>query len=117
MVCRLAADHDIAGAEVWVEASSDPGEEDVRRLELLDEQGSRHSCIHFPHPRVGKHNPSVFQAPGREPDPLDGHFRLVREFLAQRLDFEGHCTKDADDARGGSWPRGIIHLGDTCRRD
>ena len=27
-------------------------------------------------------------------DPLDGHFRLVREFLAQCLDFQGHCTED-----------------------
>src|SRR5438552_13638018 len=36
MVCRFGADHDIAGAEVWVEASSDPGEKDVGRLELLD---------------------------------------------------------------------------------
>jgi len=36
MVRSLGADHDIAGAEVWVEASSDPGEEDVGRLELLD---------------------------------------------------------------------------------
>jgi hypothetical protein len=36
MVCRLGADHDIAGAEVWVEASRDPGEEDVGWLELLD---------------------------------------------------------------------------------
>jgi len=36
MVCRFGADHDIAGAEVWVEASGDSGEKDVGRLELLD---------------------------------------------------------------------------------
>jgi len=36
MVRSLGADHDIAGAEVRVEASSDSGEEDVGRLELLD---------------------------------------------------------------------------------
>ena len=63
MVHSLGADHDIAGAEVWVEASSDPREQDVGRLELLDKQSSRHRCIHFPHPRMGQHNPSVFQAP------------------------------------------------------
>ena len=37
MLRSLGADHDITGAEVRVEASSDPGEEDVTRLELLDE--------------------------------------------------------------------------------
>src|SRR5206468_1357633 len=36
MVCRFGADHDIAGTEVRVEASSDSGEEDVGWLELLD---------------------------------------------------------------------------------
>jgi hypothetical protein len=71
----------------------------------------------FPIPEWGKHNLSVFQAPGREPDPLDGRFRLVREFLAQCLDFQRHCTEDADDARSGSWPRSITHLGDACCRE
>jgi hypothetical protein len=37
MVRRFGADYDIARAEVWVEASSDPSEEDVGWLELLDE--------------------------------------------------------------------------------
>ena len=37
MVRSFGADHDITGAEVRVEASSDPGEEDVGWLELLDE--------------------------------------------------------------------------------
>ena len=36
MVRSLGADHDIAGAEVRVEASSDPSEEHVGWLELLD---------------------------------------------------------------------------------
>jgi hypothetical protein len=36
MVRRLGANHDIAGTEVRVEASCDPGEEDVSRLEMLD---------------------------------------------------------------------------------
>jgi len=36
MVRSLGADYDITGAEVWVESASDPGEEDVGRLELLD---------------------------------------------------------------------------------
>ena len=36
MVRCLGADHDITGAEVRVEASSDPGEQDVGRLELLN---------------------------------------------------------------------------------
>jgi hypothetical protein len=117
MVRRLGADHDIAGAEVRVEASSDPGEENVGRLELLDEQSSRYTCIHFPNPRVGEHDPPVFQASGREPNPLDGHFLLVREFLAQPLDFQGHRTEDGGDGRGASWPRGIAHLGDACCRE
>src|SRR5512132_2125976 len=42
---------------------------------------------------------------------LDGHFRLVRELLSQRLDFQGHCTDNGDDAPGGSWPRCINPLG------
>src|SRR5215211_370052 len=111
MVCRLGADHDIAGAEVWVEASSDPGEEDVGWLELLDKQSSRHGCIHFSDPRVGQHNLSVFQAPGREPDPLHGHLRLVRKLLSQRLNFQGHCTEDGYNARSGELAGGYYPPG------
>ena len=42
---------------------------------------------------------------------------FVREFLAQRVDFYGHRTEDGGDARGGSSPRGITHLGDACCRE
>ena len=115
MICRFGTDHDIAGAEFRVDAPGDPGEEDVGRLELLDEQSSHHSCIHFPDPRVGEHNPFAVQDPSHEPDPLDGPFFFVREWLLQRFDFQGHRAEDGDDGRGGAgrsvsstWPRHAV---------
>jgi len=97
----LGRDDQVAGFELGIQPAGDPGDDDLVRMEVLDDQRGDHRGVDL----AGAHASHDGAPPGEPPFPErnaeDSLFFSVLEFVAQDLDFARLRTENRGHRLGG----------------